>query len=127
MIKNSGVTNICIVVTRYFGGTLLGTGGLVRAYTVGAQIALDAAQIIEYINASKFSISINYNLIGGVNKIIEKYKAQVENTRYTDNVDMVVNVPIADIEAFMREIETISSGAVSIMKLEDNVLMPQSL
>ena len=66
VINGAGVTNVLIIVTRYFGGVLLGTGGLVRAYTQAAQAALADAEIGEMVFSQKLTLTVGYNMINNV-------------------------------------------------------------
>lgn len=66
VIQKEGITDICIVVTRYFGGTLLGAGGLVRAYTKGAKIAIDAAKILERYFCFEYTVNIDYTMLSKI-------------------------------------------------------------
>ena len=66
VLKKEDVRNVAVVVTRYFGGIKLGTGGLVRAYTKGAKIALEAAGIVRQVLYQVMSLSIEYTLLGSV-------------------------------------------------------------
>ena len=66
VIKKQGITDCAIVVTRYFGGILLGAGGLTRAYIKGASIAIDAAGVVEKVHGARVSIEIEYDLYGKI-------------------------------------------------------------
>ena len=69
VMKKSNITDCAVVVTRYFGGILLGTGGLTRAYTKGASIALKAAGIVEKVKGVKIKFTIDYDLLGKIQYI----------------------------------------------------------
>ena len=64
VVQGAGLRNVLVVVTRYFGGTLLGTGGLVRAYTAAAKAGVEASEVIEKIPAVQFLVKVTYNQIG---------------------------------------------------------------
>ena len=82
VLRHAGVTNVCCVVTRYFGGILLGTGGLARAYTKGAQIALEAAGLSQMDRYSLLLLSCPYNLLDAVQKVLPEHGASVEEIEY---------------------------------------------
>ncbi|MGG5462585.1 YigZ family protein [Clostridium sp. B9] len=86
VIKKQGITDCAVVVTRYFGGVLLGTGGLTRAYTKGAVIAIEAAGVVEKVEGAMLSIEINYDLYGKIQYICGQNNWHIEDTEFTDNV-----------------------------------------
>ena len=88
VIQGSGIRNIVIVVTRYFGGTLLGTGGLVRAYTEAAKAGIENAVIIEKIPATRMKLFTEYTDLGKIQYILAQNQVTVENTEYTDKVEI---------------------------------------
>lgn len=93
VIQGSGVRNVVIVVTRYFGGTLLGTGGLVRAYTEAAQEGLKNSTIVEKIPAVRTTIFTEYTDLGKIQYILAQNQVMVENTQYTDKVEIQALFP----------------------------------
>ena len=94
VFTSEGITNLCCVITRYFGGTLLGAGGLVRAYSKAAKMALDSAGISEMAQWSQFFISVQYNLYERVIRILNDYEAVVQSSDFGSDVS---------IEALLRE------------------------
>ena len=86
VIQGSGIRNIVIVVTRYFGGTLLGTGGLVRAYTDAAKAGIENSVIIEKIPGTRIKILTEYTDLGKIQYLLAQNQVTVENTEYTDKV-----------------------------------------
>lgn len=86
VIRKNNCTDTVIVVTRYFGGTLLGTGGLVRAYTAAALGALNAAEIIRYDTYCEYSIVVNYADYGRVSTLISDFGFRVENIQYAEDI-----------------------------------------
>ena len=91
-IRKSGVNDAVVVVTRYFGGTLLGVGGLVRAYSHAAKIALDAAKIITYEKYSELIAECNYADYQKLSVELEQYEALVDDTQFTDKVTVAFAV-----------------------------------
>ena len=83
------VTNVCCVVTRYFGGTLLGTGGLVRAYTKAAQLALEAAGISQMALWTAFTLSLPYPFYERAQRLLAEYEAVTENADFGADVFFV--------------------------------------
>lgn len=86
VIKKQEITDCAVVVTRYFGGVLLGTGGLTRAYTKGAAIAINAAGIVEKVKGAMLSVEIDYDLYGKIQYICGQNNWHIEDSEFTDNV-----------------------------------------
>lgn len=117
VIKKAGADNVCVVVTRYFGGTLLGAGGLVRAYSHGAKIALDAARIVTYEKHTEWSVSCQYADYGKYTLALERLNAIVDDTVFEDVVTIkfcVKTVNEAKVETEFREL---SGGKVFPLKI----------
>ena len=86
VIRKSGVRNVCVVVTRYFGGTLLGAGGLVRAYSHSASLALEAAGIITYEPYGEFELRCGYSEYQKYNVILASSGALIDSTDFGADV-----------------------------------------
>ena len=113
VIQGSGIRNIVIVVTRYFGGTLLGTGGLVRAYTEAAKAGIENAVIIEKIPATRMKLFTEYTDLGKIQYILAQNQVTVENTEYTDKVEIRALFPEKEKKALCRAL-TEGTGAECI-------------
>jgi uncharacterized YigZ family protein len=94
VITGKEAVNICIVVTRYFGGTLLGTGGLVRAYTEAAKLCLEAAGLTTMTKMKCLDIRTNYNDSGKVQYILNSNNINITDTEYTSDVLFHAMVPV---------------------------------
>ena len=88
VLQKSGVTDLVVVVTRYFGGVLLGAGGLVRAYSHGAKIALDAGRIITMALCQTAELVCDYNQYGRLLSLIPEAGGVVTDTQFTDVVEI---------------------------------------
>lgn len=88
VIKKTGCVDVCVVVTRYFGGILLGTGGLTRAYTEGAKIALEAAGIVTYELYGEYSLSCSYSEYDKILSELEKFDVIVDSTDFAEGVSV---------------------------------------
>ena len=86
VLRKSGVDDACIVVTRYFGGILLGAGGLVRAYSAAAKMALDAAEIATFEPYTEFSLTCTYPEYQKISAELPRFSAIIDDTDYADNV-----------------------------------------
>ena len=92
VINHSGITDIAIVVTRYFGGILLGTGGLVRAYSEAARLALEIADDITILPAKSFEIDCDYGDYDPILKLLEEFDVKILSTDFAHNVLLRVAV-----------------------------------
>jgi uncharacterized YigZ family protein len=89
LLKNEGITDVVVVVTRYFGGVKLGTGGLVRAYTHSAQLGLEAAGLLEMIQHRQVAVTVDYTLLGKIQNFLSgRPKVRTADTLYTDHVTL---------------------------------------
>ncbi|HHW56097.1 MAG TPA: YigZ family protein [Clostridia bacterium] len=107
VIKKEELKNVAIVVTRYFGGILLGAGGLVRAYTKGAKVAIEAAGIVEKIPAQKVSLIFDYTLFGKLQNELLKKGYYIKNISYTDKVSIILHIEkecLSDFQDFINEL-----------------------
>ena len=116
MLCQEGVTDIALVVTRYFGGIKLGTGGLVRAYTSVAKRALEKARIVEYKSKMLITIKYPYTLHGKVEGIVRKSEVRVEDIVYLENITMELLLDFEEEKNLVDLIEAIP--AIKILKKE---------
>jgi uncharacterized YigZ family protein len=114
MIKNKGLTNLAVVVTRYFGGIKLGTGGLVRAYTHVAQRAFDEAGIVSKTLLSKIVVKVDYSMHGKVQNFIYDSKYILDKTEFDDSVHMFIYARPEDEDEFTKSIVNITNGKASM-------------
>lgn len=119
VIKKEDLRDVVVVVTRYFGGIKLGAGGLVRAYTKGAKIGLEAAKIIEKVNYQEVKIKIDYNQLGKVQNEIMNMGYFIKDTIYEDNVEIIVYSKQDKLEEIINKITDITSATANIVLGED--------
>lgn len=110
VLLREGLTNVAVVVTRYFGGVLLGTGGLVRAYQGAVQAGLSASVIMEKRPGRKLLIHTDYNGLGKLQYLFAQRKISVLDTQYGADVAMTILVPLAKQEQVEKEITEKTSG-----------------
>ena len=110
VLRRQELQNVCCVVTRYFGGILLGTGGLVRAYSKAAVMAVDAAGISIMRRWQRFGIPCPYPLFERVKLEVEAHEGQIASAEYGAQVDMTVRIPMAKADAFRVRLTDLSSG-----------------
>lgn len=110
VIRKSGVDDACVVVTRYFGGTLLGAGGLVRAYSQAAKMALEAAEIVTFEPYTELLIPCSYSDYQKISAELPKYGAIIDNTEFSDNVMLKIAVKSDISKGICAKISEISAG-----------------
>ena len=114
VIRKNGCTDVAIVVTRYFGGTLLGTGGLVRAYTSAAIGALENAEIIRYDIYSSAEFEIEYSDYGKISTLLSELGFRISETLFEENVKISGSILKSNLEKLNEKLTEITSGRVSI-------------
>ncbi len=119
-IRKNGCTDTAVVVVRYFGGTLLGTGGLVRAYSAAASGAVTGAEIITYDIYSVINIVCSYSDYQKIMPIIAEYGFRTRDTKYSDSVEITGSIQKASAEAFVHSLTDSTSGR-TMAKIEEEI------
>ena len=119
VLLESEIRGIAAVVTRYFGGTLLGTGGLVRAYTQSLQEALKNCPTAMMKYGKRIQIDTDYNGIGKILYFMGQQGLAQESSEYTDKVRIVVLVPGEEAEHFCKEVTELTAGRSRLEVLEE--------
>lgn len=112
VLLGENLYNTAVVVTRYFGGTLLGTGGLVRAYSRAVQEGLAQSDIIEKIYGAILQIETDYNGLGKIQYLIGEKKIPVLESEYTDKVVLRIILPVGEVEKIQAELVEATNGKV---------------
>ena len=113
-IKKEGLSNIAVVVTRYFGGILLGTGGLVHAYSKAAKEGIAAALPVDMALCTEVSLFCDYTLLGKIQNELCRGNVLTGDTVYTDSVKVCAFVPVSDTENFVKNMTDKTNGQVRI-------------
>ncbi len=116
-LLSSGVRNAAVVVTRYFGGTLLGTGGLVRAYTQAVQAGLAASLAVTVRYGTEFAVETDYNGIGKIQYLLGQMGIGNAQTEYTECVRLKLTVPYEERDRFKKELTEATAGRVKITEM----------
>ncbi|WP_347562698.1 YigZ family protein [Clostridium sp. HBUAS56010] len=119
ILEGEELVNVCVVVTRYFGGTLLGTGGLVRAYSGAVREGLKACTTLMVQPAKKVLLSTDYNGIGKLQYLLGQMEILTLDSQYTDQVALTILVPDEKEEKLENEIREATSGKAGYMELEE--------
>lgn len=127
VLLKEGLVDVCVVVTRYFGGTLLGAGGLIRAYSHGSKIAVEAGHIITMAPCKVLSISVDYSFYDRINIMLSDIGANIEKSDFSNKVNIEFSLKESLVDAFQTKLTEQSNGkyAVSIIgekfaKVENN-------
>lgn len=112
VLRQEEIYNVCCVVTRYFGGTLLGAGGLVRAYSKSAKLALDAAGIAMKRVWDRVDIPCSYALFERVRQEVEAWQGQIIDSEFTADVLIKAMLPEEQTEGFFLRLQDLSNGKI---------------
>lgn len=116
ILKKEGLTNLIVVVTRYFGGVLLGTGGLVHAYSKSAKAGVEAAGFIDMVLCREITLKCEYTLLGKLQNELLKWENIIQGEPvYTDKVELSVYLPLQECQAFQKSIIDKTNANVAII------------
>ena len=114
VLLHSGVGDICAVVTRYFGGTLLGKGGLVKAYSGGVQLALKELPTVERVPKSQVEVIMEYSTITPFKRLLPEYEVELVNEEYAEDAAFRLQLPTEHLPAFIEAITSLTNGQALI-------------
>ena len=118
-IRKAGLVDVAVVVTRYFGGTLLGTGGLVHAYGTSASMGIKASQTIIREKCDIVAVKVDYTLVGKIQYKISSDGYLLEDTVYADEVTFKICSPIGKTQQLISQMTDITNGK-AVCSIEDN-------
>lgn len=118
VLTGSGIRNIAAVVTRYFGGVLLGTGGLVRAYSGAVKMALEQCETITRRYGVQMLIKTDYNGVGKIQYLLGSKDVVIQDSVYVADVQMTVLVPIEEYDRLCKELVEATNGRVGLEEVE---------
>lgn len=113
VLRGAGLQDVCCVVTRYFGGTLLGTGGLVRAYSGAARLAVDAARLVCVSRCVDISVRVDYPLYERVARLAADAGAKTLDSRFTDAVEIDLRMLAGTEAPFLDALRELTRGAAA--------------
>ena len=119
VIKARGVVNCCVVVTRYFGGILLGAGGLVRAYSHGCAIALNAAQVVKMQLSRRLLLDVPYPLWDKVSYAMKSLPLLVEDIAFGASVEATVLVRVSDLDEVTQKLTALTDAKAEWLELDE--------
>ena len=122
-LKKNELTNLCAVVTRYFGGIKLGAGGLIRAYSHTAALGIAAAKIVRMTTFRKIAVTVEYSFLAQVENFLRNKKISVANAEYAADVTLNLLLEPADVENFLAELTELTA-ANFLAEEQGEVLIP---
>ena len=118
VMRGSGLGDAVLVITRYFGGTLLGTGGLVKAYTESAQLAVNAVGRGQRVPVHIALIALPYNLLERLRLVVTRQRGEVLGEDFAADITMTVRLPVDSFESFQNDLRELSAGKLQAEVIE---------
>lgn len=115
VLKGSGITNIIVLIVRYFGGTLLGTGGLVKAYGDSTKLVLDGIATEELVEKASFSLTIGYEMYENVKRILTSLNADSIKEDFGTEISISGQIPASEKDSLSSRISDLSNGRRSVV------------
>ena len=114
VLQKSGVTDVCVVVTRYFGGVLLGTGGLVRAYSQAARLGLNAAQVVLMESCACCTLRCSYTHYGKIASLLQEHGAGLDDTVYEADVLLRFHIKPEALPGLNKALADATAGEIAV-------------
>ncbi len=118
VLRGSGLGDVALVITRYFGGTLLGTGGLVKAYTESAQMVVNAVGRGQRVPVHVALLAIPYNLLERLRLVVTRQRGEVLGEDFGADVTLTIRVPVDSFDAFQNDLRELSAGKLQAEVIE---------
>jgi uncharacterized YigZ family protein len=117
VLLHSGVGDIAAVVTRYFGGTLLGTGGLVKAYSGGVQLGLQALPVVEKVAMAEVVVVIDYGAVTPLQRLLPDFEAEVVRQEFAADATFVIKLPEERVDALSAQVIALTNGLALVERV----------
>lgn len=118
VLRGSGLGDVALVITRFFGGTLLGTGGLVKAYTEAAQLAVQAVERGQRIPVHIALLAIPYNFLERLRLLVLRHKGQITAEDFAADITLTIQIPVDAFNGFQNELKELSAGRLNAEIIE---------
>jgi uncharacterized YigZ family protein len=118
VLRGSGLGDAAVVVTRYFGGTLLGTGGLVKAYTESTQVVVNAVERGRRVPVHVTMVALPYNLLGRIRLLVRQQQGKILDEEFAEDITMTMQFPVNSFEGFQSELREMSAGKLKAEVIE---------
>jgi putative IMPACT (imprinted ancient) family translation regulator len=122
LLRGKNLCNVLVIVTRYFGGILLGTGGLVRAYSGATKLALEKAELIEKREGTQAELTIGYSEIENFKYYCKKNGIKITSEEYKDTVNFSIELTKQQLEKLKNEIDNNSQKMIKINKIREKII-----
>lgn len=119
-LLHSEIGDVVVVVTRYFGGTLLGKGGLVRAYTAGVTEALAALPTVERVRKARVAVEVEYNRVDALRRALPGFDAVVLSEDFSATVGCRIELPASRVEALRRALTDLTAGDLVFEEVDED-------
>jgi len=118
VLRGSGLGDVAVVITRYFGGTLLGTGGLVKAYTESTQLVVNAVERGRHVPVHVALLAIPYNLLERIRLMVKRSSGEVVGEDFEVDIMMTLQFPVDSFDGFQKELQELSAGKLKAEVIE---------
>ena len=125
VLRGSGLGDVALVITRYFGGTLLGKGGLVRAYTESAQMVVNAVPRARRLEVHVAMLAVPYPLLERVRLLVPQYQGKILEEDFAADITMTVQIPVECTPGFQEALQELSAGKLQaeIIETKENIVL----
>ncbi len=117
VVRGSDLGDVTVVIARYFGGTKLGTGGLVKAYTETAQLALAELPVTEKVERKTVALTLPYSFYEPCKRLIEAHNGQIDEEDFAADVTMRITFVVDDVPAFAADVAEATAGQVQVIEI----------
>lgn len=118
VLRGSGLGDVAVVITRYFGGTLLGTGGLVKAYTEATQLVLNAVERGQRVPVHVAMVAIPYSLLERVRLLVSRQRGEILEEDFAGEITMTLQFPVDSFDTFQTNLRELSAGRLKAEVIE---------